>query len=238
MSQIETNPLLNPTHIVQLPMQTMEVKPTTQSTNFRVDPSSFVRSPLTNFSDEQMSWLKFASKNKFVATATWPISTIGSWYTLPLDFNLVKQLIPIGLSFQTFFNMNTLLISVKPTSNAFFQGYSKIFFVPTSTTYYADLFDFPAILPLERLWQLESVNISPKTSDEINLEIPINFPLEFFKVINDPINSVMDSYMSSYSWGHLLFYAVSPLNTTSTLTNLKFNISAQVPDLASAGTNF
>jgi len=237
MSQIETNPLLNPTHTVQLPMQALEVKPTTQSTNFRVDPSTFVRDSSTTFSDEQMSWLKFASKNKFIATATWPLTTIGPWYTQSLNFNLIKTLIPVGLNFQTFFNLNTLLISIKPTSNAFFQGYSKIFFVPTSTTYYSDLFDISVIGSLERLWQLESVNISPKTSDEINIEIPINFPLNFFKVIDDPVNTNMDSYMSNYSFGHLIFYAVSPLATTSSLTNLKFNISAQVTDLASAGTN-
>lgn len=237
MSQIETNPLLNPTHTVQLPMQNMQVKPTAQYTDFRNDPSFYVRNPSTTFSDEQMSFLKFSSKNKYLATATWPLSTVGQWYTLKLDFETIKQLIPVGLSFQSFMNLNRVMFSIKPTSNAYFQGYTKVFFLPTPINYYNVLFGIASPLPLERLWQLESVNISPKTSDEINFEVPVNFPLEFFKVLSDPVNQDLSTYTSNYEWGNLIFYAISPLNTTSSLTNLKFTISAQILDLSTAGTN-
>lgn len=243
MSQLETNPLNNPTIRVSNLTQVLDVKPPAQVTDFRFDPATSVK-PNQTFTIEQADWVKIAAKNKAIANADWVINTDGDWFTLDVDFALVKRLLTVGPSFNSFANFNTLMISIKTTNNAMFQGLTMVTWdnAPTNTFYFTvkglpvSATDAKAIYS-----QFNRVNISPKTSGEINVLIPLNYPFEMFKFQkfgNSNYNYNAD-YLEPYRFGTLRFTTVSPLEAVAgSLTRLSFSISAQVMDLETAGLCF
>lgn len=235
MSQIETNPINTPTIKVENPTQVMHVKSPVQISNFHFDPLGLIRSQNSKFSIEQLDWQKLAQKNKYYTTYIWTLNSLDSWILQRIDWDFVKRFIPVGMRFNSFSNFNNFLISIKPTNNAFFKGLTMMTFDPApSSTFYSDIYEID-INSRERQYQLSKIAISPKTSGEINVLIPINFPFEFFKnnVTATPGN--VGDVLSNYPFGYLRSFVLSPLGTTSALTELAYTASAQVLDLQTAG---
>jgi len=237
MSQLETNPLDNPTVRVELPTQIMQVKPAVQTTDFQFLGSPLLRQPSSNFSMQQLDWIQIAKKNKLIDTYTWNISSSDPWLTLHIDFAFIRKIIPIGLSFNAYANLTHLLISLKPTNNPFFRGLSILTFIPHPVfNYHNKLFGYPLTNHLPHLSQFQRVVISPKTSGEINMLIPLNFPFNFWKTeLGSASNNRVANYMLTYQFGSLFTGVYSTLETTGTLTSLDYTLSAQVLDLSTAG---
>jgi hypothetical protein len=235
MSQTETNPLMNPTIKVSLPTQEMEVKP--PSIMDSVDLIPFTRN-VSNFSIEQLDFTKLSQKNKILNTFDWTISAGESEiYSYQIDIAMLRTLMPITRKFMNFAQTSQLFLSIKPTNNAFFQGYANIFWDPSPSNDY-----------IERIWgqtinsytsfQFKCYPLTPKTSNEINFMVPINFPFQYIPL--NPTDSVspLDVYYRDYRFGRLRVYGVSPLRTTSPLIKLTQTVSGQLMDLATAGTFF
>jgi len=235
MSQVETNPVLNPTTLVTNPNQIMQVKPAVQITNFSFEGSPMVRIQRPSFSLDQMSWLTLANKNKYIDTFTWNVSDSGTIYTLELTPNFINTLIPTGKTQNTFFDYDTVLFSIKSTANAFYQGYALICFDPAPTSNYNSTV-FGKTRTQADYWQYQNVKLSPKTTGEINFTIPLIYLLDKFRNVHAALNQgQLEDYMTSYSLGRIIVQVYAPLATNSSITNQRYTISGQVMDLATSG---
>jgi len=248
MSQLETNPLTNPTILETHPTQQMLVKPPAQIMDLRSTSLFFVRNQTTQFTMEQLDWIKLAMKNKYISTFIWHVSSGNSWFEKEFTIADLIPLIPIGLKFTSFKNFNTVLFSIKPTSNAFFAGLTMLCWDPAPTpSYYADIWNIDLTLTPDmgthRKFQFNKMMISPKTADEFQFIIGINSPFNFFKTKHvstggNPILPRLDllaDYHDRYPLGRIRSGVLSQLNTTSPLTSLSFSLSGQILDLATAG---
>lgn len=236
MSQVETNPIVNPTITVSNPNQIMQVKPAVQITNFLFEDASMVRQQRSPFSLDQMDWLSLANKNKFIAPIPWAVAATGDIYTLELTPNFISTLIPTGKTQNTFFDYDTVLFSLKSTANAFYQGYALVCFDPSPTPdFYGSVLGFTK--SNIDYWQLQNVKLSPKTSGEINFTIPLNYLLDKFKNNHGVTDqAALDAYMGTYSLGRIIIRVLAPLATTSPNTTLVYTLSGQVVDLRTSGT--
>jgi len=238
MSQLETNPLANPTTENDNPTQLMEVLPAAVVPNLRFDPPGLVRTQGPNIKIEQLDWIKIAEKNKFIKSFQWNVNNDSAWFNQEFDYNLVQTLTPVAWEINTYSNFNSLLMSIKPTNNAFFMGLTGLFFDPAPhINYYNNLFGIDA-QHLTRIWQFRKVMISPKDSGEINFLVPINFPFEMFKnrINRGPLYlRNVSSYLQDYPFGRLRSKPLTDLHSTSDLTALHFVLSGQVLDLETGG---
>lgn len=236
MSQVETNPVVNPTVTVTNPNQIMQVKPTVQITNFSFEGTPMVRTQRPPFSLDQMDWLTLAEKNKYIASFTWNISSTGIIYTLELTPAVIRSLIPTGFTQNTFFDYDTVMFSIKSSANAFYQGYALVCFDPAPDPLYNENILGNA-RTIKDFWQYQNVKLSPKTSGEINFTIPLIYLLDKFKNPHGSLNqAALDAYMNGYSLGRILVYVMAPLATTSAITTQRYTISGQVLDLSTSGT--
>lgn len=234
MSQLETNPLANPTTVVTLPTQVMEVLPPTIMDTLDLIPLNRNNS---GFSIQQLDWVQLAKKNKYLATFNWTrAGAFASWISFNFTVNTIKRLSPVARQRMNYANASTLMISIKPTSNAFFQGYSNLYWDPAPTSdYYNDILGIT--INSELTAQFKCYPISPKTSDEINLLVPINFPFDYM-LFSPGSSTTLTDYFDSYRFGSLRAVPFSPLATTSALVQLTYIMSGQVMDLKTAGTYF
>lgn len=232
MSQIETNPLNNPTIHISNPTQEMEVKPATISDTTTDMP---MLRDIVPFSVQNLNFADIAMKNKFLYSFDWSVGQVGTISEVAFTWEYLKILAPVSRDKFNFSNFTALLISIKPTANAFYQGLSMVHFDPAPDSDYYNVI-FGITKTTQSLLQLKNFPVSPKTSDEINLVIPINFPFKFF--YNDPSNaaSAFNTYLSDYVFGYLRFYNVSPLATTSPNLKLTYTVSGQLLDLTNAAT--
>lgn len=233
MSQLETNPLNNPTISETHVNQKMQVKPAAQVSNLLFGPQT---RGLQDFTIPQLDLTNIADKNKYIGTFSWPISSNASWVNVQFNWNFIKTLAPIGLSWNSFSNFSHILISIKPTSNAFFKGLTILAWDPVpSTNYYTSVYSMP--YGTVGAFQQQKVNISPKTSDEINMLIPVNYPFNMFKNnIGPTSDTFVYTYLNTYTFGFLRAHVVSTLETTSALTSLTYTMSGQLLDYRTAGT--
>lgn len=238
MSQPKTAPESNPTMIVSNPTQMLQVIPQVQVTNFQFDSVQDILEQ-KSFSIEQLDWVKIAKKNKTIGNFLWVTSSTIAPYNLNVNMNFVRSLIPIGKSFNNFGKYTKLLITIKPTSNSLYQGLLGFFFDPSPTsTYLQDYFGMD-LSDIRIAHQFQKVWISPENTNEINMLIPINYPFEFFKLLSAGTTTshgrALYDYTNNYSFGTLKTIVYSPLATTSTNNTLRFNVSAQILDLQTAG---
>jgi len=244
MSQLETTPELNPTHLESHPTQQMLVKEPMIFIDLRSAPPQSLRGENSSFSVEQMDWVKIAQKNKYMHTYSWPVGSTVPWLEKEFRIEDILPLIPVGLKFNSYANFNAVLISIKPTNNAYFQGLTALCWDNAPSIQYYDNYLINVAASNARKFQFSKIMISPKDSGEINFLIPINFPFEFIKLFNPsllspsgPRNIAMARYFYRYSLGRLRTAVLSQLATTSTLTQLTFTMSGQVLDLHTAGLN-
>lgn len=242
MSQTETNPLNNPTVRVANPNQLMDVLPPSQLTDHRLDGQDFLRMHENPLRMLQMDWLKLPQKNKYFASFDWTTTSTGVVNTQQINHSFVQNLIPVGSTFNTFFNYDNLFISVKNANNPFYAGLLlQTWDNAPSSTYYVDILGFNSLTAVEQ-WQFSHQFISPKTDGETNCMIPINYPFAYFKNVSTPTSSpselALDTYISSYTFGFLRHFVLSPLKTTSTILNQNLTLSGQLLDLSTAGLNF
>jgi len=242
MSQLETTPELNPTRIESHPTQEMLVKEPMIVVDFRTTPSESIRHESSAFSIEQLDWVKIASKNKYIETFTWTVGSTVPWMEKEFTIADILPLIPIGLKYNSYANFNTVLISIKPTNNAYFAGLSALCWDNAPSLNYYDKYNIN--LTNARKFQFQKIMISPKDSGEINFLIPLNFPFEFIKIVQTGTTypylgrlNAMAAYMNRYVLGRVRTAVLSVLATTSTLTSLQFTMSGQVLDLQTAGLN-
>lgn len=229
MSQIETNPLVNPTIVTRNPNQIIETLPAVQISDFSIY-NPFNRH-VSSFAIPQTNWISIAATEKYYDSLVWNVGSTGSIKTLELNWTNLKKLMPIGPDFNSFANLDTILFNIKKTDNPFYQGVMVIAFDPSpSPTYYKDFFNTTVIL--NHIWQLQKVFLNPKTSGDILLQIPINLPFEFLKIGSVDL---LEGYLADYSFGRLIFYVQDPLNTMSPTTSLSYPIRAQLLNAATSG---
>jgi len=227
MSQLETNPLVNDTTLSRNPNQVVESLPTVQVHDFsNYNPLS---RHVSSFNIPQTDWVSIAATEKYFDQLEWKVDSNPDLKIIEFSFDAVKKLIPVGLDINSYANLNSIVVSIKKTDNAFFQGAVIIAFDPAPFAgYYEEFFDTK--LDLRHIWQFQKVLLSPKTSVDINLVIPINIPFEMFYLDSD--------FLTSYSFGRLRFYVMDTLATKGGFMSLKYAIQAQVMDLSTSGLKF
>jgi len=227
MSQVETNPLINDTILTKNPNQVVESLPVVQIHDFS-DYNPLSRH-VTSFNIPQTNWIAVSATEKYFDDFVWNTSSAGEIKTIEFSFNAIKKLIPVGLEVNSYANLDTILISIKKTDNAFYQGAVVIAFDPAPFKgYYEEFFDTTIALP--QIWQFGKVLLNPKTSGDINLMIPINMPFEMFNLNSE--------FLPSYSFGRLRFYVMETLATKSPTQSLSYAIQAQVVNLSTSGLKF
>jgi hypothetical protein len=239
MSQVETNPLLNPTITETKPTQILQTLPSGTVTDFKRDDKSLIRTQGKIFSSPQLDWVKLAQKNKWIFTYRWPVNDSSIWMNYHVRIRDILNAVPIGTSFNAFGNFNTIKFSIKPTNNAYFKGCSILYWLPAPNSAFFSTFYSIANGNLSKLWQLPHALISPKTSEQIDIYIPFNYPFEFFRTqqLGNTLQSVLSTYQLDYTLGFIRARPIVNLETTGTLTGLDFNVSIEVLDFETAGTN-
>lgn len=232
MSQIETNPLINDTIINRNPNQIVETLPAVQIHDFST--YNPYNRHISSFNIPQTDWVSIAATEKYFDDFTWSTSSANEIKTIEFSFDAVKKLIPVGLDFNSYANLNTIMINIKKTDNAFYQGALIIAFDPAPfANYYSEFFGTEIQLP--QIWQFPKVMLSPKTSGDIILSIPINIPFEMFKINSD---EGLAGFLQSYSFGRLRFYVMDQLATMAPTQSLNYPIQAQIIDLSTSGLKF
>jgi hypothetical protein len=184
---------------------------------------------VSSFNIPQTNWVAISATEKYFDDFVWNTSGSGEIKTIEFSFDAIKKLIPIGLEVNSYANLDTILISIKKTDNAFYQGAVVIAFDPAPVKGYYEQF-FGTTIALPHIWQFGKVMLNPKTSGDINLMIPINMPFEMFNLNSD--------FLSSYSFGRLRFYVMETLATKSPTQSLSYAIQAQVINLSTSGLKF
>lgn len=231
MSQIETNPLINDTILTRNPNQIVSTLPAVQIHDF----SNFnpYNRNITAFNIPQTDWVSIAATEKYFDDFTWNTSSSGQLKYIEFSFNAIKKLIPIGLDVNSYANLDSILISIKKTDNAFYQGALIVAFDPAPFEgYYNEFFNTPITLP--QIWQFQKIILSPKTSGDINLSIPINIPFEMFKIGDDQLGT----FLTDYSFGRLRFYVMDTLATMAPTQSLNYPIQAQLINMSTSGLKF
>lgn len=231
MSQLETNPLVNPTIVNRNPNQIIETLPAVQIHDFSLY-NPFMRHT-SAFGIPQTTWTAIAATEKYYQSFTWKIGDTGKLFDLEITWGNLKKLMPIGLSFNSYVNFDTIIFNIKKTDNAFYQGNLVIAFDPSPKVDFYKTF-YKQELSLAEIWQFQKVFLNPKTSGDIILSIPINFPFEFFK---NGTSTRLEEYMDDYSFGRLTFYVMEGLETQAPTTQLSYPIRAQLLNASTSGLN-
>lgn len=238
MSQIETNPLQNPTTQLSLPKQIMNVKPSLGLINFLEGLTIHDKSNEINY--DQMDWTKIAAKNKFIAAPQWSISSPINWYTQEINPKFIFNFVQVARTVQTFFQYDILLMSIQPTFNPYFQGLVKFAFDPAPTPdYYSEILGIKMDDAL--FTQFMTFDVTPKSRDRKDMAIPMLTPFAY--IARQPLgldNGNVDAelYLYNYPMGRILNRVFSPLVTKSTNTSMQMHISAQVMNLKTEGMNY
>lgn len=231
MSQIETNPLINDTIINRNPNQIVETLPAVQIHDFST--YNPYNRHISSFNIPQTDWVSIAATEKYFSEFNWNTTSSAELFTLEFSFSDIKKLIPIGLDVNSYANLDTILINIKKSDNAFYQGALIIAFDPAPYAgFYADFHN--TTLTIEHIWQFSKVMLNPKTAGDIILSIPINFPFEFFKIGSDPLAH----HHENYSFGRLRFWVMDPLATKSPTQALNYPIQAQLFNFSTSGLKF
>lgn len=238
MSQLETNPLTNPTVQTILPKQIMNTNPSIGIVDFVEGLSYHDKSTEIKF--DQMDWVKIAAKNKYIASPLWNISSTDSWYTREINPQFVFSLSQVSRTIQTFFAYDALLVSIQPTIHAFFQGLTKFAFDPSpSEDYYQRILGFT--IDDAAFTQFITFDMTPKTRDRKDMLIPFLTPFAY--ITRQPVgiddgNIDTEVYLYNYPMGRILSRVFSPLTTKGTNVAVQMHVSAQVINLRTEGMNF
>jgi len=231
MSQLETNPLVNNTILTRNPNQVIETLPAVQVHDFSTY-NPFNRH-ISSFNIPQTDWVAIAATEKYFGEFDWSTASANEIKVIEFSFKAIKKLIPIGLDINSYANLDTILISIKKTDNAFYQGSLVIAFDPApSASFYKDFHN--TTLALEHIWQFGKVMLNPKTDGDLILSIPINFPFEFFKIGSDHLGT----FHEKYSFGRLRFWVMDPLATKAPTQSLSYPIQAQLLNFSTSGLKF
>jgi hypothetical protein len=231
MSQVETNPLINDTILTRNPNQVIETLPAVQIHDFSTY-NPFNRH-ISSFNIPQTDWVSIAATEKYFGEFDWSTATDGDLKIIEFSFKELKKLIPIGLDVNSYVNLDTILINIKKTDNAFYQGALIIAFDPAPTASFYSKFHKTTIA-LEHIWQFPKVMLNPKTAGDIVLSIPINFPFEFFKNGSDQLGL----FHQDYSFGRLRIFVMDKLATMSPTQSLSYPIQAQLINFSTSGLKF
>lgn len=231
MSQIETNPLVNDTILTRNPNQVIETLPAIQIHDFST--YNPYNRHISSFNIPQTDWVSIAATEKYFGEFNWNTTSANELFTLEFSFSDIRKLIPIGLEINSYANLDTILINIKKTDNAFYQGALIIAFDPAPyADFYAEFHN--TTLGLEHIWQFSKVMLNPKTAGDIILSIPINFPFEFFKIGTDQLAN----FHENYSFGRLRFWVMDPLATKAPTQSLNYPIQAQLLNFSTSGLKF
>lgn len=239
MSQLNTAPEVNPTHLETHFNQQMLVKDTVMIHNFVYD-SLEDRGIKKMMSVPQADWIKITEKNKYIGQFDWVVGDTAPQPSIDIDFNYIRPLIPVGLEINSFSKLNSILISIKPTNNALYQGLYALGFAPVPhSTFVNNTYGVSVTGTNEAFFQLDTVFISPNNTDEINMIIPINFPFEWFRNRRNPLGQTYSDYLelysNSYIFGTIFKKIIFPLESTSPGLSFTFTISGQLIGLETAG---
>jgi len=224
MSQIETNPLFNPTTTIKKPKQQQEIKIPFQ-TDFGIGIEA--QSNSLNLNCNQMDWIKVSAKNKFIKTVTWTIDVSTPWFTQEINVPLILTLAQIGREYQTYFSFDRVKISIQPTHQAFFQGNTKIAFDPApGPDYYTVILG--GSYTQSAFYQLQTVDFSPKTVQVYEFLCPMLAPFAFLSTTGNGINAETENYLNSYNMGRLVSNVFSTLTTKGTNTSIQYNVSGEL----------
>jgi hypothetical protein len=240
MSQLNTAPEINPTQQVNLPNQKMLVKDTAVDQTFTIDD---IRRKIDNntFLIPQMDYVKLTQKNRVIKNITWRLAG-GSFIidSLPLTFNAIRPLFPVGLDFNTFINFDKIQFSLKPTTNAYVQGLMCVAFLPEGGNTTVD--GVNVTNNAHHVWQIpKKFFVSPNASNEYNFQIPINFPFNFFHqgdTTAGTTSGALSTYMSNYRFGTLFFFEIVHLTTKTAITSFNYSLSAQLVGAQFNGLKF
>jgi len=231
MSQLETNPLINNTILSRNPNQVIETLPPVQIHDFS-NYNPYNRH-ISSFNIPQTDWVSIAATEKYFDDFTWGTASSGQIKTLEFSFSNIKKLIPIGLDINSYANLDTIMINIKKTDNAFYQGALIIAFDPSPYQgFYSDYYGTD--MSINPIWQFPKVMLNPKTAGDIILSIPINIPFEMFKIGSDQTSS----FLQDYSFGRLRFYVMDKLATMAPTQSLNYPIQAQFLNLSTSGLKF
>lgn len=241
MSQIATAPETNPTEVVNSFHQVLNVKPSVEIIDFGADDMSDM--PIRNsFVMSQPDWVKLASKNKYIEKFTWNLTDTGIIWSKDWTYDTLAPLIPSGIIENSYVKFSKVLISIKPTNNAFLKGMTYISCY-NGPPLYSSVTGTAVTTDNRVFYQLKHAPLSPQSSNEINFMLPINYPFEMFKtpiltVSTTNYSDKLAQYTRSYPLCSTYARVFDQLSTTSAVTSLDFTVSGQILDLELNGVRY
>jgi len=239
MSQIETNPLLNPTTAQYKQNQILVSRPPLP-VNMPTFKAPFIRN-VEDLRTEQIDITSVAAMQKYIDTFDWTLTHTPdtSIYKYDVTLRNLLTLAPFGVNRQAFLNLKSLLMTIENTNNAFFQGSLLCYFDPAPNNYWSSVFGFTP--SLQQNFQFPGrFLIEPKTRNASQILIPINIPFNLFQHLmnNEDLNQEILDYVLDYSMGTFNVVVNVPLATKSTLTRHTFRVTGLINDLTTAGNDF
>jgi len=239
MSQIETNPLLNPTTAQYKQNQILVSRPPLPI-NMPAFQAPFIRNEEV-LRTEQADITSVAAMQKFIDSFDWTLTGTSNTvlYTYDVTLRNLLALAPFGIEKQAFLNLKSLLLTIENTNNAFFQGSLLVYFDPSPKGYWSNVFGFTPSLSQKFQFPGRFL-IEPKTRNASQILIPINIPFNLFQHLmnSENLNQQILDYVLDYSMGTLNVTVNAPLETKSPLTRHTFRVTGLLNDLTTAGNEF
>lgn len=239
MSQIETNPLLNPTTATFKQNQILVSRPPLP-TILPTFQAPFIRKD-EPFRTEQVDPTGVAAMQKFLGTFSWTLAATSGTLLFTYDLTLENLLAmaPFGTNVQAFANLESILFSIENTNNAFFQGSLIAFFDPAPSSFWATVYG--STIDNNKAFQFPGrFLIEPKTRNASQILIPINIPFNLFQILSDSSAQgiALRDYVRNYSFGSLIVRVNTQLQTKSLLTSHHFRVTGLLNGLQLTGSNF
>lgn len=237
MSYNKTDESLNTTVLEKHPTQDLHIRPYAQSIVGNMDAINSINDK--PFAVKDTDWLRISEKEKYFTSIIWPINIFYNWPLQNITWDFIRNLMPVGLDFNTFVKVKAVAFSFHPAINANAQGLFMVSFVPAPTTsYYTTVYsNVSSTTPFIR-WQAKKIMLSPNQTNSMEIIINNPVPYEFLRQPQSggSLNTALQNRLLSYSWGTLYGQTIVPLVTKSTnITDMTYVIRARLIGLDTAG---
>jgi len=235
MSQLETNPLVNPTTEIDKQNQKLEInQPQVLSPAL---PDDYIRQSV-KFETQQLSITGAAGMYKLDRNVTWSLGQTPNTviYSLELTLANLLRFAPLGVPNQTFVNFDSVILEIPNSFNPFYQGSLLAFYDPSpSPGFYALVMGLT--LTRQVAWQFKNKDlIMPKNRAPFLMKVPVRLPFNFFQIRN-PESTVSD-YINNYSFGRIELMVNSKLMTTSTKVSQSLRVNVGFENFTTCGNVF
>ncbi|WRH07456.1 hypothetical protein [Picornaviridae sp.] len=225
MSYLKTTEELNPTKVIAHPTQKVETKEENPAILMALPISHLQSRPEPGY--KQFSWVDYAHKEKDFATFNWRIGVTDPLWTQRITMAAFAEIRPFAIDAQKFFTYDNIILKIMPTTNANFQGLSRMCYYPFPDPNFTTRAGI--VLTPASTRRVISIDLTPADTEPVIMRIPNNMPLHWYRFDNQ--------YTMNYHLGFVTIQVISPLMSKSPTTQLSYTVRAYFEGFRTTGNN-